>query len=581
MRWRSFVPCLLLGAILCTVAVNLVTFVLRQRLATPRRPLTSRRRANYERVADESEAVTATDETNPNVAARRECLMLHSVHDVVVGVSWGSLTEDGIARWKLLFCDQFVNEQAPRAERALDDSAPTTPVSASVSNELWSWLRGAAASTAARARAPVSSTERCSALRRAYPDMLPGTSWGAMPENERVQWEYLDCTNVEPSLVAEKAAEAAYVAQYERTLERAIAARPSRLRKREGGASGKPVVAIGISTTTRTLRVRDLSDLSLFRIMLPSLARTAEARFEYWVYLAHDIGDAFFDSAESNRAVVAWVGEQVVTPLAARGVDASVLLLRFNNTVHKPGPVFNFMMAAAAQDGADYLYRINDDTELEGADWTSRAVEQLVALSHVGVVGPICYEGNVNILTHDFVHRTHLEIFQTYYPPVFSDWYMDDWITKVYGQRRTRRGPFRVTHHVGQHATRYAVDRGHEAALVLELARGFRRIADWCAARASRCVEPTGGWVGAVQAAPAAALSAPTPSAGDEAETADSEYDAAAGLDGDDNVLPHDDEDARQPEDEGDPEATEDLEAVGEVRADASSDTADAVEALE
>lgn len=37
-----------------------------------------------------------------------------------------------------------------------------------------------------------------------------------------------------------------------------------------------------------------------------------------------------------------------------------------------------------------------------------------------------------SILTHDMVHRTHLEIFPTYYPAGLSNWYMDDWITIVY-----------------------------------------------------------------------------------------------------------------------------------------------------
>ena len=36
------------------------------------------------------------------------------------------------------------------------------------------------------------------------------------------------------------------------------------------------------------------------------------------------------------------------------------------------------------------------------------------------------------MITHDFVHKTHLRIFDTYYPPVLSDWWMDDWISHVY-----------------------------------------------------------------------------------------------------------------------------------------------------
>ena len=36
---------------------------------------------------------------------------------------------------------------------------------------------------------------------------------------------------------------------------------------------------------------------------------------------------------------------------------------------------------------------------------------------NVGVVGPRCDEGNTKILTHDFVHRSHLEIFAHYCMP--------------------------------------------------------------------------------------------------------------------------------------------------------------------
>lgn len=70
---------------------------------------------------------------------------------------------------------------------------------------------------------------------------------------------------------------------------------------------------------------------------------------------------------------------------------------------------------------------------------------------NVGVVGPVCAEGNAKILTHDLVHRHHLSIFEFYYPPVLSDWWMDDWITHVYGTRRFTKGPFSVRHHTGAH----------------------------------------------------------------------------------------------------------------------------------
>jgi len=203
--------------------------------------------------------------------------------------------------------------------------------------------------------------------------------------------------------------------------------------------------------------------------------------FEHWMYIAYDAGDAFYDSPVREAEVRGWVEEKIVSPLTAAGVTLRLSLLRYENTLRKPGPAFNFMMAAAFADGADYLYRINDDTRFVGA-WVASAVGTLRGLSppNVGVVGPICNEGNRAILTHDFTHRTHLLIFDHYYPPIFSDWYMDDWITKVYDERM-RRGPFTVQHMVDFQGTRYSVDRSHELALENELRDGRRRIEHWIA----------------------------------------------------------------------------------------------------
>ena len=109
----------------------------------------------------------------------------------------------------------------------------------------------------------------------------------------------------------------------------------------------------------------------------------------------------------------------------------------------------------------------------------------------MGVVGPLCAEGNTDIMTHDLVHRTHLLIFEHYYPPVFSDWWMDDWITHVYGGSRTRKGPFRVRHMIGHQGTRYQVDQSHQTRLSSELQAGRQRIRSWLDAQAAGSA-PTG-----------------------------------------------------------------------------------------
>ena len=94
-------------------------------------------------------------------------------------------------------------------------------------------------------------------------------------------------------------------------------------------------------------------------------------------------------------------------------------------------------------------------------NWAISFVNSMKSLEkQIGVVGPLCKQGNIFILTHDFVHRTHLDIFEmNYYPPDLTDWWLDDWITRVYGSTRsTRLDIVEVVHHNTAHKRRYNVD---------------------------------------------------------------------------------------------------------------------------
>ena len=201
--------------------------------------------------------------------------------------------------------------------------------------------------------------------------------------------------------------------------------------------------------------------------------RTAERGVEYWLYITFDKGDRWWDNEGRLQTLRSAVENDVVAKLRQKGVNCRFVFLRYTNFMRKPGPAFNFMMGSAYKDGADYLYRINDDTEFKD-QWAKIAIKALKKRNpqNIGVVGPICkqgsasilnlqaasfstcalaflafvlscltlhclnspvptlsylvlryIEGNQNILTHDMVHRQHLEIFSMYYPPVFTDWW--------------------------------------------------------------------------------------------------------------------------------------------------------------
>jgi hypothetical protein len=125
------------------------------------------------------------------------------------------------------------------------------------------------------------------------------------------------------------------------------------------------VVAVCFSTTTRGLSIKGLNDLAMTQYLLPSLLKTAEQKYEYWLYILFDQGDQYFDAGGKAQLVEHMKGA-FHAPLAIKGISSKSVLLRFDNPFKKPGPAFNFMMGAAGTDGADYLYRVNDDTEVGG-----------------------------------------------------------------------------------------------------------------------------------------------------------------------------------------------------------------------
>lgn len=90
----------------------------------------------------------------------------------------------------------------------------------------------------------------------------------------------------------------------------------------------------------------------------------------------------------------------VTTPLHSKGIDFCYAIIPFENPAKKPGPAFNVAMAALFEDGAEYLYRTNDDTVLSSA-FASTFIKKLESYrpQNVGVVAPTHRGGNTDIMT--------------------------------------------------------------------------------------------------------------------------------------------------------------------------------------
>jgi len=213
-------------------------------------------------------------------------------------------------------------------------------------------------------------------------------------------------------------------------------------------------------------------DASLVNSLLPSLSRSLTDQdiehFSVEVLVVFDMGDEFWEA----NGIKKHIEQNVYLPVHFLSVAKSTRV------------PFNEGCRAAYELGADYIVRVNDDTQFTGKGWLSTAVEVLndFVPAGMGVVGPTCKQGNTEILTHDMVHRTHLDIFDDYYPVEFDNWYIDDWITYVYGESHTKQlqpEEWEVIHNTDTYGTRYTEDKSKSELLPGILIRSKQRIIDF------------------------------------------------------------------------------------------------------
>jgi len=222
--------------------------------------------------------------------------------------------------------------------------------------------------------------------------------------------------------------------------------------------------------------------------------------------LGYDRGDSLYDTAVGQEVLRKWFqvsGGQCVCHhnllydlpsqdprqvhvqhvLSKSFIEIELVLVKVENPLQKPGPVFNEIARVAYEHRADYLYRVNDDSEFLNP-WVGEFVRTLQEMGPpYGVIGPYSGQNNIRILNHDFTHRLHMEIFQgDYYPPRLSDWWMDDWISMVYGNVRTRQAQsIEILHHINTHGRRYEVNMDHALLLQSLVEEGKARILQWMA----------------------------------------------------------------------------------------------------
>lgn len=236
-----------------------------------------------------------------------------------------------------------------------------------------------------------------------------------------------------------------------------------------GFATSRPTVALGCAVREGGAEVmksylkspKQWLNMHFLYILFLSFLNTATPNYDYHFYVAYDPDDITMTTAVTNGFLVSKADEAAKRTMSVLNRSWSL-----NYTFHfvlcpysgKPAWAQNDAMLAAYMDHHDYYYRVNDDSDMASFHWTEKFINTLEEYEpvNIGVVGPRHFGGKRNILTHEFVHRSHIDIFGFYYPRELTDWFADDWISAIYGPRRTRKmSDVKLNHWVSNVGTRY------------------------------------------------------------------------------------------------------------------------------
>jgi hypothetical protein len=197
------------------------------------------------------------------------------------------------------------------------------------------------------------------------------------------------------------------------------------------------LIHLPISSTSRNLqrKIRRFEELPLFTFSLPSLIETVEPdRFRYAVAIAADAGDPWYDVPVLRPAMQAWWQERWTKKWRTRCAPPFTFYV-YANTRSRNTWAVNYATQRGYEEGADYFYRINDDTVLHRNQWSSAFVAELAAMRpipNLGVTGPADPYLKNEWLTHSFISRRHLEWYGTHFPFLLGNWWTDNWIQLVY-----------------------------------------------------------------------------------------------------------------------------------------------------
>ena len=174
-------------------------------------------------------------------------------------------------------------------------------------------------------------------------------------------------------------------------------------------------IAFIVPITSRKRDYKNIKDTDFCKILYQSFLHTSSEKYDFSFYLGYDHDDPFYSTLETITKI--------------KELDPRIHMIKMTDLKGKVGKIWSILAEKALEDGNDWLYQIGDDIEILDSGWEDAFTKKLKDMDLRGVVGPNDINTHRKLLTQSFVHLTHLFFFDTYYPPIINNWYIDDWIT--------------------------------------------------------------------------------------------------------------------------------------------------------
>ena len=147
----------------------------------------------------------------------------------------------------------------------------------------------------------------------------------------------------------------------------------------------RPLVCIGTPVTSRKIEDRPLREHPLIKTLVQSFVDTAEPeKFDYALAIGYDEGDPVYDDVD-KRTKFKYIIGNLTNPIEKEsGTKVKIFMKRFShskteNRKSVSAWVAGDTMQICYDEGADYLFRVNDDIKLISTDWTSKLIETLAS----------------------------------------------------------------------------------------------------------------------------------------------------------------------------------------------------------